>query len=139
MSGNWKSDPEITAVFWWHQGTASLVLLMEYQWQSQSPVWGCEYKVSASVNVQSGEVTGVQTTRWNEGSPSLDFLLSCFILLFGNHRKGILFFPCLRTRGKCGQLSFCLKGLCFIESYLPHPQGSVESVYFRVFNISQNF
>lgn len=29
---------------------------MEYQWQSQSPVQGYEEKVSASDNVQSGEV-----------------------------------------------------------------------------------
>lgn len=82
----------------------------------------------------------VQTRRWNEGSPWLDFLLSCFILLFWKHRKGgFLYFTCLRTRRKYGQLSFCLKGLCFIEKYVTTPTRELWMCLFQCLYMSQNF
>lgn len=92
MSGNWKSDPEITTVFWWcmnTRGQAPWCYWWQYWWQSVS----CMGLWRQGLCLRECAVWrgAVQTRRWNEGSPWLDFLLSCFILLFWKHRKGVFF------------------------------------------------
>lgn len=141
MSGNWKSDPEITTVFGWCINT-----------RGQNPWcywWSISGRVSLlywAVKTRSLPQRMCSVERWcanhkvecTQGSPWSDFLLSCFILLFWKHRKGSFIFYLPMNKVK-GQFSFSLKGLCLLRTMLPHPQGSVECVCFSAFNISQNF
>lgn len=135
MSGNWKSDLEITAVFWWCIST-----------RGQNPWcywWSISGRVSLlywAVKTRSLPQRMCSLERWcanhkvecTQGSPWSDFLLSRFILLFWEHRKGSFFFYLPKNKVKMWPAFILFKGSLLYWELCYHTHKGVLNVSISV-------